>query len=86
MLSVYPKSVLFGTDLPPVLSQFICKFYGELGYCAFFKSLTVRANASCLLASKQRPGQPWCEGGNLEGERETQALKEQTVPIHDVNT
>lgn len=31
MLSVYPKSVLFCTDLPPVWSQFICKFYGELG-------------------------------------------------------
>lgn len=58
MLSVYPKNVLFGTDIPPVLSPFTCKFHEEWGYCAPFMSLTVRANASCLLASKQRPGQP----------------------------
>lgn len=72
MRSVYPKSVLFGADIPPVLSPFACKFHGEWGYCAPFMSLTVRANASCLLASKQRPSRPgvreaigWRERGRL---------------------
>lgn len=70
MQSVYPKSVLFGADIPPVLSPFACKFHGEWGYCAPFMSLTVRANASCLFASKQRPSRPDVrEAIWLEGER-----------------
>lgn len=45
------------------------------------------SQSKCILPlgfqTKTRP--TWCEGGNLAGVRERQALKEQTVRVHDVN-